>query len=157
MEGCPLPGWLSAANEAFSPRSVALSPSAFSLKASRSSDREKILSKFLSPLAGCTASFTSVTAATLPVNYLGSLTAPLSILEAMSARTEITGAGGEKKVVDGSRPNSLELQWRCGAAAGAGDDGGGGRKFQQGILAQLLCQRTSLWLRDRSSTLEFGS
>ncbi|KAM2207599.1 hypothetical protein ACFXTH_023939 [Malus domestica] len=115
MEGCPLPGWLSAAKEAVSLRSVALSPSVFSLKASRSSDREKILSKFLSPLAGCTTSFTSVTAVTLPVNYLGSLTAPSSILEAMSARTEIAGTGGEKNVVDGSRPNSLELQWRCGA------------------------------------------
>ncbi|KAM1146023.1 hypothetical protein FF1_037964 [Malus domestica] len=69
----------------------------------------------MSPLAGCTASFTSVTAVTLPVNYLSSLTAPSSILEAMSARTEIADAGGEKKVVDGSRQNSLELQRRCGA------------------------------------------
>ncbi|KAM1013797.1 hypothetical protein FF1_043670 [Malus domestica] len=56
----------------------------FSLKALRSSDREKIPSKSLSPLAGCTALFTYVAAITSPVNYLGSLIAPLSILEAMS-------------------------------------------------------------------------
>ncbi|TQD93793.1 hypothetical protein C1H46_020565 [Malus baccata] len=56
----------------------------FSLKALRSFDREKILSKSLSPLAGCTALFTSVAAVIIPVNYLGNLTAPMNILKAVS-------------------------------------------------------------------------